>query len=341
MAISSIFSFLVHPGKGNVDATPVSGTSIPLSKETKLLKMLREVYERSPVECDIDIAFNHAASGAQQNDCRDLLLKHLAKPSLSTSQALASRLQEQTTHRSKLGLFFAILGKEDGQQRILLSRFPADSGILAEQTDGKLVVEFIERVFMKNATSYKSAVYQDSSAAGFWTGRAVDKQINDDARGTSDYWIKDFLLSDLRTTAEQGTRRFAVALRNAVNAAEDPLVRQELVSVASLASGLARTRISISEIAKRFSLSAPSIKALQDQIKSQTVFGERFQFSREEFTKHAAYRATKLDTGAVLLAPATTFEELFQDEPVAGSKDKRRFSTIGAVIGQRIRKTDA
>lgn len=47
---------------------------------------------------------------------------------------------------------------------------------------------------MKNAYSYKAVVYQHTSLTnGFWTGRAVDKQIESREREVSQYWINDFL----------------------------------------------------------------------------------------------------------------------------------------------------
>ena len=53
----------------------------------------------------------------------------------------------------------------------VMSRFPADSGILAEQTAKTLNVQFLEKIFMKSATSYKSAVYTGASPSDFWEGR--------------------------------------------------------------------------------------------------------------------------------------------------------------------------
>ena len=61
---------------------------------------------------------------------------------------------------------------------------------------------------MKSATSYKAAMYRDGSlTAGFWTGRAIDKQINNRVAPASTYWIEEFLDSDFSTTAAAGTPR--------------------------------------------------------------------------------------------------------------------------------------
>jgi hypothetical protein len=76
-------------------------------------------------------------------------------------------------------------------------------------------VEFLERVFMKNKASYKAVVYEDPSLhAGFWNGRAVDKQLNNPAGQASNYWISDFLLSEFSSTPAHGTRRLAEAIKD-------------------------------------------------------------------------------------------------------------------------------
>ena len=81
-------------------------------------------------------------------------------------------------HRSGLGLLFLIKGEMNGEQRLVISRFPADQGVIAEEQQEQLSVEFVERVFMKSAKAYKSAIYSsDAPERGFWDGRAVDLQI--------------------------------------------------------------------------------------------------------------------------------------------------------------------
>jgi hypothetical protein len=100
-----------------------------------------------------------------------------------------------TDGRSGMGLLFLISGTEGRARKIVISRFPTDSAILVEENPRTLDVAFLERVFMKNKTSYKAVAYQDTSLrAGFWTGRAIDKQLSP-AGELSNYWIADFLAS--------------------------------------------------------------------------------------------------------------------------------------------------
>jgi len=51
------------------------------------------------------------------------------------------------------------------------------------------MLRFLSVSLMRSAYAYKAVLYRDSSlAAGFWTGRAVDKQINNAEQQISNYW---------------------------------------------------------------------------------------------------------------------------------------------------------
>lgn len=95
---------------------------------------------------------------------------------------------------------------------------------------------------MKNAYSYKAVVYQHTSLTnGFWTGRAVDKQIESREREVSQYWINDFLDSGLRTTPTRGRRRLALALKAAASKSKDVTVKSEIASAVTLRPRFAGT----------------------------------------------------------------------------------------------------
>jgi hypothetical protein len=220
-----------------------------------MFTLLDNIYSRSDNECDIDITFRPTRDGKQQNDCRDLLVGYLAGPTLDTAKLLAERLRDNTDGRSGLGLLFLIAGKESTNHKVVISRFPTDSAIYVDENSRKFTVEFPERVFVKNKASYKAVVYQHSSLrGGFWTGRAVDKQLNSPGGQLPDYWISDFLLSEFSVTPAAGTRRLAVALRDAARRAPLP-VKQELTAAATLANGLAGQKLSINTFGDQFNLS--------------------------------------------------------------------------------------
>jgi hypothetical protein len=335
MTFEIAHSFLVHPGKNLSDQPEIAGTEIEL--KGKLFDMLAEVYVKSEEECNIDIAFVPNTDGEQQNDTRDLLLAYLASPIEINGQKIAQLLQAVTTKRSSLGLFFLMKGSHRGKTRLVIARFPANSGILVDHQSGSLNVEFIEKVFMKSATSYKSAVYTGSSLnADFWDGSAVDKQTNNNDVALSDYWIKDFLRSDFKTTAAAGTRRLANALRKVANETPDLEIKQEIAAAASLAGGM-KGRTSIADFISQHSLSDPAKDAVRDSLRSERLFTETFEFDRAEFKKHLTYKSLELDNGAMLVAQTDEFDSLFKHEEIP--EGRSRYIIEGRVVGQKLRTT--
>lgn len=335
MAIEFAFTYMVHPGRSDPDATKITGAAVPL--EGKLFGLLSEVYEKADRECDIDIGFK-ATSGKKENACRDLITAFASSPNVETGRAVAHRLANVTTHRSGLGLLFLILGKEGDAHKLLISRFPADSAILAEEKHSTLSVEFLERVFMKSAQSYKAALYRHVSInEGFWLGSAVDKQITSPSVLASDYWVSAFLSSDFKTTSAQGTKRLATALRAAVRLVDDPNVKHELVSASTLAKNLGGQVLSIADIKTKFSLSAPAYAAIVASLKNPETADEKFKFDFEEFSNQIAYRSVTLDTGVTISAPTQTFAKSVREE--SGSGAERRFSTEGRVVDEALKSS--
>lgn len=337
MAIDYIHTFLVQPGKGAETPRQMTGTAVQLSG--KLFDVLNEIYDNSINECNVDIAFNHAADGRQQNPCRDLIATYVGGPTIVRARHIAERLEAVTTHRSGLGLFFLICGREGREYKLIISRFPADSGIAADETGTSLTVEFIERVFMKNALSYKAVHYQDASlAAGFWTGRAVDKQTNKPDAQISNYWIEEFLDSNLRTTSAHGTRRLAVALRGAARTATDVNIKSEIASAVTLAGSLRGRRLSIQGFEDHFGLSQAARDAISRELKDPAVRQERFQFDPVEFSNQLAYRSLELDSGVLVRAEAADFDRVVKREQMDGSEDRIRVTTEGRLTNESLGK---
>jgi hypothetical protein len=154
-----ILSYLVPVGKGQEDPEHVTGTEIPPTGS--LFSMLAGVFENSTAECTVPIRF--VTDGSQQNDVRDAIRDLLKNPTLSKGRKLAERLRDVSTGKSGLGLLFLLFGQEGEQHKIVVSRFPTDQGVLAEQKRGSLEVAFVERIFMKNAKTYKAACHRPHS----------------------------------------------------------------------------------------------------------------------------------------------------------------------------------
>jgi len=316
----------------------MGGTAIPL--DGKLFRLLDTIYSTSATELDIEISFNKSPDGNQQNACRDLIISYVRRPTLAAGRRIAERLAKMTDQRSGLGLLFLISGKEGRDQKIVISRFPTDTAILAEENQTNLTVEFLERVFMKSATSYKAVAYQDSSLqAGFWLGRAIDKQINNRVAELSAYWIFDFLDSGFQVTPAAGTRRLGLALRNAARKVADLGVKSEIAAAVTLAGSLRGRRISIRSFEERFGLSSAAIEAIESELRTPALAQEQFQFDLDEFRNQVAYRSIELDNGGMLTAQSSEFDKVFRREVLDEREQEVRFSTEGKVVSEKLRKS--
>lgn len=328
--------FWCIPTRESWSLEQISGTEVPL--EGDVFKLLQDVYSKSDRECRVDISFNRAADGGQQNDCRDLLMAYANNPTIDMGLPLANRLGGHTTKRSALGLLFLATGMVGAQRKILIARFAANSGILADEDREALSIQFIERVFLRSIHSYKAVVYQDElSAAAYWAGKAIDRQINSRETEVSRYWISDFLASDLRTTAAQGTRVLAIAMRTAARKSQSLDVKKEISAAAALGGNLNGQVTTAGEFLNRFGLSPQSRGEIVAQMRNEVILNEQFRFSAEEFNRQLPYRTVELDTGAILTAAAADFDELFQHgEP--DEAGRVTYSTTGRVISQKLEK---
>ena len=334
MPITRIHSFLVHPSKSEEEQPVIGGVQLPLRGPVH--EMLSRLYADAERECNIDIVFR-PTNGRQSNPCRDLVLSYLRSSTLHHGRAFASRLQAVTTHRSGLGLFFVVRGAEGGNHRLILARFPADEGIVAHEHAQQLDVEFLERVFLKSAHAYKSVVYVGPSLnAGFWEGRAVDRQIST-RRELSMYWIGDFLDSELKATPAAGTKRLALALRKAIQDAATPAIRNELMAATHLVPGHAGRRESPAQIVAGLGLGDDAARAVREAFPRPEIFDEVFELDREEFQRHLLYRFVQLDNGATLVGENERFDHLFVREEVVAPARAMRFTTVGNVVGQELR----
>jgi hypothetical protein len=267
-------------------------------------------------------------------------MEYLKAPTLDNGGAIAKRLEQFTTFRSGLGLLFLIAGNEGAEHKLVISRFPAGSAILVEENSRSLSVEFLERVFMKSAHSYKAAAYRGTSLrAGFWTGRAIDKQISNPAVQVSNYWIAQFLESDFQTTSAAGTRRLAVVLRDAARTASDVSVKSEIAAAVTLAGVLKGEATSILDFQQHFGFSDAARQAIGRRIKRDDTVTEKFVFDLDEFSNHVAYRSIELDNGAILTASAKNFADVFHREPIGSDKERSRYWTEGRVESERLNKS--
>lgn len=336
MSITNAFSFMVHPRKGDPEAKSINGSPVPL--EGKMFDLLSDVYSKSDKECDIDIMFNPSSTGTQNNECRNIIRIFAKNPTVDNGREIALRLRNATDGRSGPGLLFLILGKDGDAHKLLISRFPADSGILAEENSGGLKLDFLEKIFLKSANSYKAALYKHVSLdEGFWNARAVDRQISSSTVLASEYWIRTFLDSDFKTTSAAGTLRLANALKAAVRKVSDPNVAAELISMGGLLKNIGGQTISIDSLKQKYSLSEDAFGAIRSSLQNEKTSSESFTFSSGEFAEHVPYRSIVLDSGVTITAPFQGFEGSVRE--VEKTADGiATFSVRGRVIDQKLQK---
>jgi hypothetical protein len=192
---------------------------------------------------------------------------------------------------------------------------------------------------MKSSTSYKAAVYSGKSYAGdFWKGQAVDKQINSAESYISDYWIKDFLHSDFLTPGEAGTRRLAIAVREAMNRSNDPQVKKDIAALHHLIMGMPKKVTHAKKILDQFQVSEKTKEQIKNVFPKAKAFEENFQFVPAEFLKHVFLRTVELDNSGLLTAPTESFDAIFASETVDKDEEVVRFTTEGKIVDQRFRK---
>lgn len=335
MAVETILSFLTFPKKGRSEDPAASGVKIPLD-DGKLCSMLRDIFDGAHKHCDVQVMFT-SHGDKQENEVRDDLLALVKRPTVESALPLATRLEQSTTGVSGMGLLFVCIGKDGPHKRVVISRFPADEGVVAERSTDKLTVHFVDQVFLKSAYSYKAATYQSTGKPDeLWFGHIVDRQINHGNKVVSDYWIVDFLRSELSTTAAAGTKRLANAIKAAITSTLDVAVKGQIAAAAQLAVNLPGKAMTIARFCENFNFAPETTRAILSKVTPARLIEEKFRFDAVEFARHIAYKQVELDNGAVLTAPADRFEECFKE---SGRKDERTFTTSGHVVDERLKKS--
>lgn len=335
MPISSIHTYLVHPGRNDPAAT-ISGNQVPLSG--KVYEMLNGIFVAGPENRDFEVTFKPLSASIQQNDCRDLLIAYHAAPTLDTGLKVAERLRSVTDKRSGIGLMFLMSGQHGPLQRLVISRFPANQAILAEVSDKGLGVEFLEQVFIRRMTAYKALMLDHQNpSAGFWSGMATDRQAGGEAENISNYWIADFLSADFSETPAAGTRRLADALKSAVKKNPSIQVKTEIAAAVSLAGSIFSEKItSIDEFCDHFGFSQATRQTIINELSKPSLSSKKFVFSSQEFKMKLPYRTVELENGAILTAPSGKFEQVFEVRKKDGGRVE--YATEGKVADQRVEK---
>lgn len=337
LAITEIHAFLCQPQKRQPSAPRLIGHTLVAGSDT--FNLIAEIFRKSDSECKIDVSLRPQPDGTQQNDFRDLLLAFARAGGVQAAEPLAYRLAQSTTHRSGQGLLFIVRAVEGGYYTLLLSRFPTNSAIRADLEANVLSVEYLKSVFVRSATSYKAALFQGRDATGdFWEAKVVDKQINLVANEASAYWVVDFLDADFRTTSAQGSRRLALAIRDASREASSD-EKRELHNAAALAVNLNGQPISVDDFSDRFALS-DSVRTLMRKHVSDDLRREIFIFNADEYGRYISFRSVELANGVTITAESAHFSEFVSYESVRRSDEGEvvRLSAEGVLKSDKLKR---
>lgn len=335
MDIINIYGFISPVAKDQdyIEDEKIFGHEI--TPNNKLFDILKNVFDKAEKECDIQIRFISQTMN-QDNEIRESILTTVNNFSKENCLPLVKSLAYLTDNKTKEGLLFFILGKENDTTRLFIARFPSETGITIQPDNGELNFVVIEEVFLKNSRKYK-AVYYDSTDS-YWIGFAVDKQINDSSgkiKEISDYWIKDFLKSELKMNAKRGSSILAKAIRKTIAETSNDNVKTELIGATQLVKNINTRAISINTFFSELNLSEATHNEVLSKIENQNLFNITFPFDSTEFENNCSYLVNILNTGAILMAPTTEFNEVWVQETVADSAELR-YSTQGKKIKEKI-----
>lgn len=334
-----LLSYLVHPNKGIEEEKQIPPIGSEISEKDELGLMLLRLLNDSENECEISIIFTPSETGEKKNFMQDLMLQFCKKPTIQNGLVMAKKLSLCTPRNSGLCLLFLLLEKNDNNDvKILLSRFPADIGVLAESSNEQLKLSFAKQVFMKSQNKYKASLFQGKGVAdGLWSGKAIDKQINYGSVELAKYWIFEFLNSTYKDSSARGTRRFTEALKDAVRRSDSHEVIEELTGIALLLPRLAGKSTSINQILEQYQASKEARELIISSLEIPQTKDTVFIFDSEEARATIPYRSVELDNKGIMIAPSTEFDQIFLTSNELSDNGKVTFTTQGTIVKEQFR----
>lgn len=331
----------VAPAHKDSDAAHSVIRSTIIEPSSDLFLHIIGLFESAKKDCDIDVSFI-PESGLQKNAVRSMIIDILKKQTLESGIPLVARLCAYTDKKTKDGLLFIVIAKKGRRKQICVARLPSETGIMVKNANLELEFEIKDDVFLKNSRRYKAILLEgEGLSSDFWDGKAIDKQINGtNIKDISDYWIKEFLLCDMKMTPQRGSRIFAVAMQKAVQVAASEGEKQEIISASSLLAGRNGKAISIRSAIEESGMSREASEAILSQFDGaeREIAEVKFRFDIEEYMKHFNYRFVFLNNGAIIVASSSRFDDIWHKESVA--EDEVNYSTHGKVektkIGNRL-----
>lgn len=339
MELKKVYCYFSPVAKG------IEGSIIEKIKYTEIkdthdvyLKML-QLINSVKRECDLNIIFS-SSSEKQNNTTRNMIIDIITNKSIENGLPLIEWLSKNTDNKSKSGLVFILIGNDNEDQFIIITRYPAEEGIIISDKKNNIKVEILDEVFLKNSHRYKMAFFEGQSYQGdFWKGLAVDKQVNDSSLGireVSEYWIKDFLKCDLEMTSKRGSILVAKTFRALLGSKIDNSDKEEIVKAAISIKTLQGKKITIRNMIRDLDIDDQIAEKIIKQLPNKEVAEQVFHFDMQYFNGIFNLRVKYLNTGAIIVAPNEEFDEIFNQEKVAESS-LTRYTTEGYTTNETIR----
>ncbi len=335
MNIVKIFGFIAPVGKDrkNISDDEILGSEIVTS--TRLFSILKELFDKSEKECDIQIRFI-SQNRNQDNEVREAIVNISTCFSIQNCRVLVKSLSYLTDKKTKEGLVFFIKATQDNLQKIMIARFPSEIGITTTKRNKEFSFKVIEDVFLRNSQKYKAVYYLSSDA--YWVGYAIDKQINDSygkIKEISDYWIRDFLKSELKLNSKRGSALLAKAVRRTISETPKENVKTELISIAPMIKNMNLRVLTMDNFFSQLNLSEETKKEVLSKIENKELFNITFQFDSSEYENNCNYLIKIMDSGAGIMAPAADFDKLWQMEMIADD-GRAKYITEGKNIKTKV-----
>jgi hypothetical protein len=339
MTIEKIFCVFSPVGKKDEGNWKDKIKHTEIKSDHAIYAQMMKIANNVKTECDLNIIFK-SDEEKQKNIVRNMIIDIMAKKDIVSVLPLIERLSQFTDNKSKSGLVFILLGTIEDKNYFLISRYPAEEGIIFNKGKGKIDVEILDEVFLKNSHRYKLAFFEGKSLAGeFWKGLAIDKQINEAStsiRETSEYWLGDFLQCSLEMTNKRGSTLFAKSLRVVLGDDISEKSKEDVVKMTLGLNKYNKKKISINKILEENQVEKDLAEKIISKLPNKEVAEKVFQFSLNDFSSIFNLRVKYLDTGAILVAPNERFGEIFTQINLQ-EKGLVRYTTEGVTTNETVR----
>jgi hypothetical protein len=332
--LSQLHAFAVEPMRTtDLEEAPAGG-------RVEVTAALGRVLDRANAAARFDtrtrVAFR-VPPDTRTNEVRDLLLSYGFGDNVEADQAaavLAGRLAHSMDQRTPAGLFIMAASPLRTSCLVFLWLFPRDQAFRFRSGPKGATLQVLSDVFSQTSHLRKGALFQGRKQRNeFLLGRVLDFQVRLKTRVAADYWIEDFLMCNLGTHGDSGTRLVARAFRSAFDALSDSEDQRDLFSSMMAVRRADGRRWTINELTEEY-LDGAGRAAFLDAIPQEDTRTAAFEFQTVVFDEALKFRVFQLDTGVFVSTP---FGEVGRSV-VVEEKGERKLRCEGQIVGETVKR---